>query len=52
MPIWYVIVRRDNGYPLLIYEEARRDIAISIAKQNKDYGVVAVNPIPWPKNEN
>ena len=40
--IWWVVVRRDNGYPVLVYaEEARAEL---VAKEN-EYDAVAVRPV-------
>lgn len=40
--IWYVITRRDNGYPLIVYPEKER--AELIAKANNE-NVVAVRVV-------
>ena len=39
---WYVVVRPDNGYPVLVY--ADKDRADLVASKN-GYRVVAVRPV-------
>ncbi len=42
MLTWYVIVRKDNGYPLCIYVD--KELAEQIARAN-DERVVVVTPV-------
>jgi len=44
MDTFYVIVRKDNTYPVLVYADSKR--ANMIAQVNNDYRVVKVKTVP------
>jgi hypothetical protein len=46
MLTWYVIVKKENGYPLQIYEN--KELAEGIARAN-DERVIVVSPVDKPK---
>lgn len=46
--VWWVVARKDNGYPLSIY--ADKDLAEQVAKSNKEL-LIPVSPIALQKRE-
>lgn len=50
--IWYVLIRKDNGYPVIIYPEKERALFVAKVNSKNDFGddengyiVVPVTPI-------
>lgn len=44
-PTWYVVVRPDNGYPVLVYGGPDGEETAHLAADNNGYKVVAVRPV-------
>lgn len=44
-PTWYVVVRPDNGYPVLVYGGPNGEETAHLAADPNGYKVVAVKPV-------